>query len=456
MAMTIGRPARTEPRRAVARALVLVAVLGSSLGGCSWFDWLGTSNYKTPLPGKRIAVLQSTREFEADSRLADEPVKLPRPQRNADWPEAGGYPDHAMYHLELPDQLRRAWRASIGSGTDGDSHLYAAPVVAGGRIFTIDTQGEVRAFDTQGGRRLWSVNVTPEDEDNAVVSGALAVAGSRLYVATGYAEVLALDAATGKQIWKTALTAPMRAAPTISGERVFVTTVDNQLIALAAEDGRKLWDHAGISETAGLLGGASAAVDSSTVVSAYSSGELFALRIDTGRVDWGENLAAARRADAVSALADVARPVIDRGAVLAVSHSGRLAAIELRTGTRIWDREIASSNMPWIAGDYIYILSTGGDLLCITRRDGRIRWVEGLPRYEDPETERVPITWSGPVLGSDRLILVSSAGDALAISPYTGKALGRQDLNAKTLIAPIIADDTLYVLTDDGKLVAFR
>jgi len=248
----------------------------------------------------------------------------------------------------------------------------------------------------------------------------------------------------------------VRAAPTVSSDRVYVTTVDNQLIALSVDDGKKLWDHTGISETAGLLGGASAAVDSGTVIAAYSSGELFALRADTGRVAWAENLAAVRRADAVSALADVARPVVDRGLVLAVSHSGRFAAVELRSGARVWDREVASAHMPWVAGDYVYIVTTTGDVLCMTRRDGRIRWVQTLPRFEDPEKEKKPISWAGPVLGGDRLILVGSSGDAIALSPYTGKALGRLELAGKTLIAPVIADGSLLILTDDGDLVAYR
>lgn len=445
---------RVVVSRRIAWACALA--LAGSLAGCSWFDWLGTSKHKDPLPGKRIEVLQSTHDFEVDPKLADEPVKLPRPQRNTEWPQAGGFPDHVMFHLALPETLHEAWRVSIGEGSNSSSLLYSGPVVADGRVFTIDTESNVSAFSLKDGKQLWSSDVTPENESDAVVAGAVSVYGGRVYVSSGYAEVLALDAKTGKIAWRTKLTAPVRAAPTIAGERAFVTTVDNQLIALSAEDGKRLWEHSGISETAGLMGGASAAVDANTVIAAYSSGELFALRADSGRVAWTENLAAVRRADAVSALAEVARPVVDRGVVLAVSHSGRIAAIELRSGGRVWDREVASSHMPWVAGDYIYVLTTTGDLLCMTRQDGRIRWVQTLPHYADPEDKKEPIIWSGPVLGGDRLIVVGSAGDIVAISPYTGKALGRIELDAKILIAPVIADDTLLVLTDDGDLIAYR
>jgi outer membrane protein assembly factor BamB len=269
--------------------------------------------------------------------------------------------------------------------------------------------------------------------------------------------VLALAPANGKVFWGRIVPAPVHAPPTVADGRIFVVTLDNQLEVLATDDGRRLWNNAGASEPAGLLGGASPAVDGDVIVAAYSSGDLLAFRVENGRPLWSENLAATRRVDAMSTLADIrGRPVIDRGRVYAVSHSGRMAAIDLRTGNRVWEQEIGGTDMPWVAGDYIYVLSNDAELVCLTRRDGRVRWVFDLPRYENTEKKKGPLRWSGPVLASDRLIAVSSDGGAIALSPYTGEALGRIELPSGVFIAPIIADKTLYVLTDDADLIAFR
>jgi outer membrane protein assembly factor BamB len=92
----------------------------------------------------------------------------------------------------------------------------------------------------------------------------------------------------------------------------------------------------------------------------------------------------------------------------------------------------------------------------MTRRGGRIRWISSLPRYEDPEHKKKPIKWSGPVLASDRLVLVGSHGEAWSMSPYTGKPLGRVELGSNILIAPVVADGTLYFLTESGDLIAMR
>ena len=46
--------------------------------------------------------------------------------------------------------------------------------------------------------------------------------------------------------------------------------------------------------------------------------------------------------------------------------------------------------------------------------------------------------------------------DRTAHVPYSGKALGRIKLREPILIPPVVADQTLYILTDDGMLHAYR
>lgn len=440
---------------ATARSLLILAALAPvmAIGGCSWFSDDGPP----PLPGERIAVLQNQRAIDADPDLASEDVVLPRPQAVADWPQSGGYPDHAMHHLALADVPKQVYRVSIGDGSSRARNLTATPVVGDGRLFTLDASGLVSSFDARSGSKQWSVDVTTEDEQDMVSPGGVAYAGGRLFVATGIGQVIALDATTGKEIWRQQQSAPMHAAPTVSGERVFVVTIDNQLVALSAQDGRRLWVFGGVAETASLLGRASPAVDGGIVVAPFSSGEVTALRVETGRVVWTDALVATRRSDAVSALADVRGvPVIDRGVVYAISHSGRLAAIDLRSGNRLWDKEIAGRSQPWIAGDWLYIVSVTGEVYCLSRSDGRVRWSQTLPDYENPEKKRNPIFWFGPVLAGDRLIVTGSNEQAMSISPYTGAILGRIDLPARSLVPPIVAGETLYILSDDGDVIAMR
>jgi outer membrane protein assembly factor BamB len=435
--------------RAATAALLLVL---SALTGCGWFD-----SKKQPLTGERIPVLSLDRQLEPDSDLAKIAITLPPPVVNSDWPEAGGYPNHAMQHLSLPDRLARVWRVSTGEGASRYTRVLSQPIVANGRVYAMDGAVQVSAYDAATGDRRWQIDLKPEEERGTSFGGGVAFWNDRLYASTGYGQVVALDPADGKVIWRSNVGAPVRSAPTVSDGRVFAVNVDNELVVLAADDGRRLWVHNAIPETASLLGGASPAVEGEVVVAAYSSGEIFALTVETGRPLWSDSLASARSVDTVSTLADIRGwPVIDRGRVYAASHSGRMAAIDLRTGERAWDREFGGTHSLWVAGDYVYVLSSDNELICLTRNDGRVRWVRLLPSYQDEKKRKDPMTWAGPALAGDRLIVLSTDGGALSVSPYTGEPLGRDEMSGGGYFAPTIADNSLYVLTDDAKLSAYR
>lgn len=436
----------------------LAVLLGIAflLSGCS--SWLGDNESK-PLPGKRISVMSLGSTLEPDPRLSDLAVRLPKPFVNPDWPQAGGVPNHAMHHLSAKGGLSEIWTADIGDGSSGSSQLISSPVVAGDRVYTMDVEGTINAFDTKSGSRVWRVTLRPkneEDEDD-MSGGGIAYASGRLFATTGFAEIIALDASNGGEIWRRSMSGPMRAAPTVFKGRVFAVTIANELYALDAMDGRELWSHIGITEAAGLLGGASPTADGSVVIASYSSGEIVALRTENGRVVWSDTLTALRRSDPVSTLAHIkGHPVIDRNRVIAAANSGRTVSIDLRTGTRLWERPIGSAFGPWVAGEFIFLLSNSGEIVCLARRNGGIRWVRQLQRFEDEEDREDPIFWSGLVLAGDRLLVGGSHGEMWSISPYSGKLLGRVDVGDPIFLPAVVARDTVFVLTDNAKLIALR
>ncbi|MFA5122058.1 PQQ-binding-like beta-propeller repeat protein [Zavarzinia sp.] len=435
-------------------------LLSSLLGACSTFDSINpfSSGPAQRVEGERISVLaDQSPDVQPDPALAGVAVQLPPPYANPEWPQPGGYPAHAMYHLMVGQDLKVAWTADAGSGDSADTRLVAQPVVTTDSIYVLDTSAHVNALSLDGKRR-WSVSLQPEDEDSATgYFGGVAYDDGKVYATTGYGDVFALNAADGKVIWKRSIGIPFRSGPTVNGGRVFGITQDNQLFALSTDNGDVLWNHVGISESAAFLGASSAAVAGEAVVVPFSSGELFALRVENGRVVWSDNLIRTGATTPIAALNDIrGQVVIDRGDVFATSHAGSTVGIELRTGSRLWDRSIGSSNTPWAGGDYIYLVSDDNALICLTRADGRVRWVTQLARYEDEKDKSGVVSWSGPVLAGDRLLVASNTGVMTAVSPYTGDVLGSIQLPGKTVITPVVANGTVYVLTSNGTLVAIR
>lgn len=434
------------------RRLALVVVTSMGLAACS--SWMG-GNSAPPLPGKRISVLTRDKVLEPEAKGVE--IKLPPPEANEDWPQAGGYANHAMHHMEVGDKLAKQWSTGIGAGAGKRARLLAQPVVAEGLAFTMDAEAEVRAVNAKTGSTVWKRDLTPDEEDSTFASGGVAYEDGQLFVSTGFAQVVSLEAKTGKVLWRQTLSGPMRGAPTVRGGRVFVVTVDNQTHCLAAEDGVVQWTHQGISEGASLLAGTSPAVDGNVVVVPYSSGELFALRVDNGSVLWQDQLATVRRTDNVATLSDIrGRPIIDRGRVYAIGHADLLVAIELRSGRRLWEREIGGIQSPWVAGDYLYLISNSNEAVALEAKTGKVLWVTQLQFWKDEEDKEGRVIWAGPVLASDRLIVGNSEGYLVSLSPYTGQVLGKLSISDGISIQPAVADSTMYFITNDADLVAYR
>lgn len=442
------------------KKLLTLTALTIILGGCSSVSSIFEEKKDPPLEGERISVLALERTLEPDSaELIQEGVNLPAPWKNEYWPQAGGYPTHALQNLSFPDKsFKQIWSANIGAGSSDELPLTATPIIAENMIFALNTKLELSAYDLASGKRIWETDVMAENEDEPVISGGIAYGPGAIYVTNGFDELLAIGTKNGEIIWRRRLPAPSRAAPTILNNRAFVTTLDNRLIAFDTQTGNSLWEYVGIGETAGLLGAASAAANNDMVIPAFSSGEITALRVENGSVAWSDNLAGVRNfGSGLESLSDIrALPIINDGLIIGMSFSGKLAAIDEKTGMRVWQREIGGSETPWIAGNNIFVLTSDSQLIALNKTNGAIIWIIELQRYENPKKRKDYIRWSGPILAESDLFVTGSNKTILQIDPKTGKIKKEISINKKVHMRPILAQNTMYLLAEDGTLTAYR
>jgi outer membrane protein assembly factor BamB len=446
-----------NPSKILRSALILSAMV--SLGACSVIGGItgGKGKPKTPTLGERIPILTSESAVEVDPALTDVAVLLPAAQINDAWGQPGGNAAKSMEHLAVGQALGAAWSVSI-PGSSKQVRLAAAPVVAGGRVYVMDTQANVHAIDAKSGGKIWTIDFgTSGKNKGSVFGGGVSVEEDKLYVTNGLGDVAALNASNGSVIWKKRPGSPLRGAPTIANGNIYVMSSDNQIYALKSADGNVEWASSGATELAGVFGVGAPAVAQGTVIAGFSSGELNAYRYENGRALWGDALSRTSITTSVSALADVdADPVIDRGRVFAVGKGGRMVSLELVTGQRLWEINVAGISTPWIAGEWLFVVTDDARLLCIARATGKVRWVSQLPRYQKVKKKAGQITWTGPVLAGDRLILASSEGQLANISPTDGKLQSVTKAGGAVFLPPVVAGNTLYILDNNGRLTAWR
>lgn len=428
----------------------LAAAISLAFAGCGG----PLSSIKNPfsdeeerLPGERIAVITDPGEFNA-AQVAPKPVSLPPATVNASWTQPGGVPSNSLGHLALQGGLRKAWEVDAGTGSSSSGRLSAVPLVAGGKVYTLDAAGNVSAFSASSGAKVWSTDLTPDNESSREgFGGGLALEGNTLYATTGYGTVVAINPSNGAVQWTKAFGEPIRNSPTAAAGKIFFVSTDNTLHALNASTGEEAWKKRGLPQNATLLSNASPAVVGGIVVAPFPAGDIIAYQTASGKPAWRDSLSRTTETTASGILGDPARPVVDRGVVYAVSHGGRMIATSLASGARVWSKNVASTQMPWVAGDAVFVVDVSGRLMALGRNDGQVRWVSDLPRAA---------RWSGPVLAGNQVWVISSDGLLVGTDARTGQSSSKIDLDTDVFVTPVVAGGRMYILSDDADLIALN
>ena len=447
--------------RRLSLRLALLAVGAVALSGCAMQHWKNpfasdSSHHKYKGTGTRIPIATFDQSLKISDALKGQDFYLPPPQPVAAWPQPSGPIDATVENADAGKAFTVAWRANIGAGSDRRTYITASPVTGDGRVYTMDGGARVSAFDQATGQLIWRTNMAERSKhDKEGFGGGLAFADGHVFVSSGFRFVASVNAANGKIEWRTDTEAPIHAAPTVSGGRVIVESVDDNLMTFDTQTGVPGWTYQAITEPARVLAATSPAVSGDAVVASFASGELVSLQAANGTGLWSLVLSQSNRDNALSEIRDIpGRPVVYHGDVFAVSHSGVFAAIDLRTGSQRWQLPVTSISTPWPAGDVVYVTDTAGEVICASRDSGAIYWITDLNKGVKKKKD-IGI-WSGPILASDHIVVVSTTGEAEQLNPKTGVVEHRLKVGSPALLNPIAANGDLYVVTQGAELIAIR
>jgi outer membrane protein assembly factor BamB len=424
------------------------------LAGCDSISEIGAEEKPEKLEGTRYEVLVGVGQLTANEDVQDFPIDIPSPQKNSHWLN---HQDGSEGGNLARKAHAKEFSATIGDGYNFDQGLAASPVVAAGKVFAIDGAGFISAHRVEDvSNTLWVNEDVSEKDTPNMLGGGLTVAGDTLYVGTGYGRIAAINTANGKTKWNVRLGAPVRGAPAASGETVLVITADNQTIALRAADGQPRWEHRGIRENAGFFSTTSPVIAEGLAIIAYSSGEVFALRLETGNPVWGDNVQGTNRTNASAAFAGVnADPVVQDGVVYIVSAAGGMTANALLNGRPLWQQEVAAHATPWAAGNTLYVLTAQHQLAALLKRDGSVRWVQSLGVRDEDNRDITPKLFA-PILADGQVMVLDNAGALHRFRADTGKKLGALEVGEDAASSPVIARETLFFVRQNATLQAYR
>ncbi len=422
-------------------------------------SWLGGAEKEIKrLPGERVDALGFSAELKADPAVGQIVFNLPVAYENTNWPQGNGIFTAAAGNLKLSGDLSTSQTAQAGDGHEFEHSLAPRPVIANGKLYTMDAAGNISAHNLDDiKQKLWISDTLTGNDDNEIIGGGLAAEQGNIYAVSGLGKVAALDAESGKTLWSRDLGTPLRSAPRAGNGKIFVISIDSQLFALDAASGTTLWTHRGIAEGAGMLGNISPALVADSVIAPYASGELYSIKADDGQEAWRVSLVQTKRSEATAIFSGIGGdPVIDESVVFAVSNSGMFSVFNILNGQPLWDKKIASINTPWLAGDYIFALSEDNILLAMVKYNGSVRWATQLPRFKDEKRRLYPIVWRGPLMADGKLIIVSDHGEMRLVNSENGADISIISIADEIMTAPIIANGKLFIVGKDATIYSYK
>ena len=387
------------------------------------------------------------------------PLSLSAATTNASWTHVGGNAQHHVEHPALARDLSPVWSVDIGVGNGKRHRITADPVVADGRIYTLDAEAGVTAHTTSG-NFLWNRDLTPaSDRSNEASGGGLAVSGGTVFVTSAFGFLTALEAASGEVLWTQDLEAAATGAPTVDNGVVYLVTRNSLGWAIDANNGRILWQVLGSPSNSGITGGPSPAVAGALVIFPFASGQMIAVVSNTGAQAWAASVAGGRTDRIFSRYSDLTGdPLVSGNVVYAGNHTGRVAGFETATGSSIWRANEGAIGPVWLAGGSLFMVSDENRLLRLGALTGEIIWAQDLPFFTKTRIKRRKSIYNhyGPVLAGGRLILVSDDGGMRQFDPVTGSLISNSELPDGAATNPVVAGGTMYLVTENGQLHAFR
>ncbi|WP_170564732.1 PQQ-like beta-propeller repeat protein [Ruegeria atlantica] len=410
------------------------------------------------LPGPREDIRPAIDSETVEIR-GSKPISLPAQKANASWPQSPGTAAFRTTNAQLRTTPQRVWSASIGKGDSRKQRITADPVVAGGLIYTLDAGATVSAVSPQG-QLVWDTDlIPPSDGDSDATGGGLAYDNGVLYVSSGYGRLTALDAKTGTVRWQKRLNATGSGAPLVSNGLLYLVAGDETGWAVNTKDGRIAWQIQGIPSVGNVLGAPAPVIASDFSVFAFGSGDISATFRRGGIRRWNASVAGGRRGRAAAQIVDVTGgPMVVGDKIYIGNHSGRTVAFDANSGERIWTADEGAVDTVWAAGNNIFLISDRSQLVRLDAATGAIVWAQDLPGFvKDKPGRRGPIyAHYGPIMAGGRIVIASNDGYIRFFSPVDGTLVHRVEVPGGATTAPVVAGQTLYVVSTKGDLHAFR
>ena len=341
--------------------------------------------------------------------------------------------------------VKELWGDKVGGGKKQVKlRLGLGPAVDNNLVFAASDKGELVAVNLDSGHQVW-VKKFKRMQFSAGPGAAL----GKVVVGSSKGWVIALEGASGRELWRTRVNSELLSAPAIGEKVVVMRSVDGRLHGFDADSGKELWSVEQQVPRLSLRGTAVPVIAKDIVVSGFDNGKVMAVALGSGDTVWDTALATPHGRTELDRLVDVDSSVSIVGDnVFATGFQGRTAMLALDSGQIWWAHDMSSYRGLAVDEENLFVTQSDGIVVALRQRDGSEIW-------RNDKLKRRGL--SAPAVTSTAIAVADYQGYLHWLDKTTGALVARQRV-AKFRVSspPVAVRDTVVVITDSGKLAAYR
>lgn len=332
------------------------------------------------------------------------------------------------------------WSTGVGRGV-GNDYLKLKPSLDEAAIYTTSTDGIVSAFRKNNGQALWQVSTHIPITTGPGIGCDIVVVGSRV------GDVIALDKTAGQILWRKKIIGEILAKPVIADGIVIIKTTNGVLLALSAETGEERWSFEHPEPNFILLGSSTPLIRDHHLIAGFADGSLAKLSLGNGRLQWIETVAIPEGAFAIQRMVDIdADPIMYQHRLYAATYQGKIALLNWRTGNIEWSQDMSSYTGMVADNERVFVSDANSHILALDANSGMTIW-------EQANLEFRGVT--GPASMGPFIVLGDAQGYLHWINKSDGRFAARINAGSPMNAAPLVEDNRLYALTNNGTLIAY-
>lgn len=335
--------------------------------------------------------------------------------------------------------VQQAWKASVGKA----GRFLFSPVAVGNAVYAAGANGSVAKIDAQTGQDIWRVKLHDDLSAGVGSDGTLTAVGGL----KGDVYVLGAD---GKQLWTAKAPGEIISPPLVGNGLVVVRTVDGQIVAFNAQTGEQKWNYRNRAVPLNLRvsSGMTFAGDAA-VLAGFPGGAFAAINLQTGDNYWQTPVSYPKGVTEVERINDVTGPPTLVGSeTCAVTFQGQIGCFDANSGRAVWEKPFSSTS--GLAQDDRAVVAAD-DWSVVSAFDAST----GAPLWKNDKLKNREL--SVPYILGHAAVLGDYQGYVHFLSRDDGTLVARVKTDGSPITAaPVLAGETLVVLTHDGDLYGYR